>query len=309
MLLLVNFFWGMSFPLIKGVVLAHEQVLPASDGWFLTAYALAPRFLISSLVLAILLGRRLRTLRVGEFAQGLKLGLAASVGMLLQNDGLRFTAASTSAFLTQLTVLIIPLITAVRVRRWPPLLVWVACGLVLTGVGVLARFDFTTMRLGRGELETLLSSGFFTMMIFVLDDRAHVGNRALFVSLMMFATEAVIFTAPAGFAAPHAADLLVPWTSGPWVACTLALTVFCTLGAFTLMNKWQPYITATEAGLLYCLEPVFAALMALFLPGLLSTWAGFDYANERLTTHLLVGGGLITLANILLQFRPPARAD
>ncbi len=309
MLLLVNFFWGMSFPLIKGVVLAHEQVLPASDGWFLTAYALAPRFLISSLVLAILLGRTLRTLRVGEFAQGLKLGLAASVGMLLQNDGLRFTAASTSAFLTQLTVLIIPLITAVRVRRWPPLLVWVACGLVLTGVGVLARFDFTTMRLGRGELETLLSSGFFTMMIFVLDDRAHVGNRALFVSLMMFATEAVIFTAPAGFAAPHAADLLVPWTSGPWVACTLALTVFCTLGAFTLMNKWQPYITATEAGLLYCLEPVFAALMALFLPGLLSTWAGFDYANERLTTHLLVGGGLITLANILLQFRPPARAD
>ena len=307
MLLLVNFFWGLSFPLIKGVVLAHEQALPASGGWFITAYAIAPRFLLSALLLMLLLGRTLRTLRGGEFRQGLKLGLAAAAGMLLQNDGLRFTAASTSAFITQFSVFLIPLIVAVRVRRWPPPLVWVACALVLTGVGVLARFDFATLQLGRGEMETLLSSGFFTLMIFVLDDRTQVGNRALLVSTVMFTTEAAIFTVLSVGAVPHAADLLVPWTSGPWVACTLALTVFCTLASFSLMNKWQPYITATEAGLLYCLEPVFASLMALFLPGLLSAWAGFDYPNERLTWQLLAGGGLVTLANVLLQLRPPAR--
>jgi drug/metabolite transporter (DMT)-like permease len=96
----------------------------------------------------------------------------------------------------------------------------------------------------------------------------------------------------------------VLFTSAPWLGFTLALTLFCTVGAFSLMNTWQPKITATEAGLIYCLEPLFASFMALFLPGLFSCWAGFAYPNETLTLNLLVGGGLITAANVLIQLKP-----
>jgi len=77
--------------------------------------------------------------------------------------------------------------------------------------------------------------------------------------------------------------------------------VFCTLGAFMVMNVWQRHVTATEAGLIYCSEPVFASLLALFLPAIFSSWANIHYANEILTLRLLVGGGLITAANVLLQ--------
>ncbi len=120
----------------------------------------------------------------------------------------------------------------------------------------------------------------------------------------MFVTEAAVFTGMALLVAPHPADVLVPWTSGSWLGFTGLLTLFCTLGAFTLMNTWQPKITATEAGLIYCIEPVFTAVMALFLPAMFSAWAGFDYPNEHVTWHLLVGGGLITAANVLLQLKP-----
>ena len=82
------------------------------------------------------------------------------------------------------------------------------------------------------------------------------------------------------------------------------LTVFCTLGGYLLMNYWQPFLTATQAGLLYCLEPVFTSLFALFLPGWLSAFAGISYANEKLTLGLLLGGGLITAANVLIQLQP-----
>ncbi|MES1194947.1 MAG: hypothetical protein ABUL65_03560, partial [Opitutus sp.] len=95
--------------------------------------------------------------------------------------------------------------------------------------------------------------------------------------------------------------------SSLWIGGTLALTVFCTLGSFVLMNTWQPKITATEAGLIYCVEPLFASVLALFLPALFSAWGGFDYPNEQLTWHLLVGGGLITVANVLIQLKPPAK--
>lgn len=71
------------------------------------------------------------------------------------------------------------------------------------------------------------------------------------------------------------------------------------------MNAWQPKISTTEAGLIYCIEPIFASIMALFLPAWFSQWAGFAYPNETATWMLLIGGGLITAANVLIQLRPP----
>lgn len=306
MLLLTTAYWGLSFPLVKAIGLAHLQVLPGSGTWFVTAYTIAPRFLLATAVLLAVLGRKLGTFTRLELKQGVLLGLMLGAGMLLQNDGLQFTSASTSAFLTQLYAIMIPLWLAWRARRWPPSVVWWCGALVLAGVAVLGRFDFRDLHLGRGEWETLASSIFFMVHILVLGSKAYAGNRALPVTLVMFATEAVAFSAMAVGTAPDAAALLAPWTSVQWLAFTVLITVVCTLGSFILMNRWQPKIGATEAGLIYCVEPVFASLMALFLPALFSAWAGFDYANESLTWHLLLGGGLITLANVLIQLKPPA---
>lgn len=307
-LLVANLFWGLSFPLVKALGFAHRQVLPTSGTWFITAGTIAPRFLLATLVLALWFWKKPGTFTRAEFRQGALLGLTAGGGMLFQNDGLQFTSASVSAFLTQLYAVMIPVWVALRLRRRPSGTVLVCCALVLAGVAVLGRFDFHAMRLGRGEVETLLSSVFFMMQILVLGQEAGAANRALPVTFVMFATEAVLFTGMALGTAHQASDLLVPWTSGPWLLFTGLLTLFCTLGSFGLMNRWQPRITTTEAGLIYCIEPVFASVMALFLPALFSAWAGFDYANERLTWHLLVGGGLVTLANVLIQLNPPPRA-
>jgi len=279
-------------------------VLPASGTWFITAYTVAPRFLIGSVVLLLVLGNKLRTFTRLELKQGVLIGLALGAGMLFQNDGLQFTSASTSAFLTQIYSVLIPLWIAWRLRRRPPGVVLLCCALVLPGITVLGRFDFRTLHLGRGEVETLVSAVFFMMQIFLLERKEFAANRALPVTLVMFVTEAVLFSGMALATAPTPADVLVPWTSGPWLGLTGLLTLFCTLGAFTLMIKWQPKITATEAGLIYCVEPVFTAMMALFLPALFSAWGGFDYPNERLTWHLLVGGGFITFANVLIQLNP-----
>lgn len=308
-LLLANLFWGLSFPLIKALVLAHQQVLPGSSTWFITACTVAPRFLLATVVLLLVLWKKLGTFTRLEIRQGVLLGVTAGGGMLFQNDGLQFTSASVSAFLTQFYAIMIPAYVALRLRRRPSGLVLLCCALVLAGVAVLGRFDFHALRLGRGEVETLLSSVFFMIQILVLGRGDCAANRALPVTLAMFATEAVLFAMMALGTAARTSDLLLPWTSGPWLAFTGLLTVFCTLGSFILMIRWQPKITATEAGLIYCIEPVFASAMALCLPALFSAWAGFEYANERLTWHLLIGGGLITLANVLIQLKPPPKTS
>lgn len=314
-LLLANLFWGLSFPLIKATRLAHVAVAPTASSWFVTAMTVAPRFVFAVVVLVLGLWWRERGfVRVWsgvsrrEWRQGIMLGLFASGGMLFQNDGLHYTHASTSAFLTQLYAVLIPLWVAWSGRRWPAPVVWIAMVLVVLGTGVLARVDPRELRLGRGEAETLLSSFFFAGQILVLSRSDFLANRVLPLTLVMFATEGVTFVIMAATLAPTFSDLLAPFHSGGWIGCTLTLTVFCTLGAFLLMNTFQPRITATEAGLIYCVEPVFGAAMALFLPAWLSDWGGFDYANESFTPALFAGGTLITAANIILQLRPPAPA-
>lgn len=308
MLLLANLFWGLSFPLVKAIGPTVQQVVPDAGGWFITAVCIAPRFLLATVVMLVFARRSLADLRPAELRQGLLIGAALGVGMLLQNDGLQHTEASTSAFLTQFYAVLIPAWLALRARRWPGGRIWLCGALVLAGVAILARLDPRTLHLGRGEAETLLSSVFFMVQILLLEDRRYVGNRALPVATVMFASQAVIFTAMSFATAPAPAAVFAPWGSGPWLTFTLLLTVFCTLGSFTLMIRWQPVITATEAGLLYCTEPLFTAVMALFLPAVFAAWAGIIYPNETLTWHLLVGGGCITLANVLLQLKPPPRA-
>jgi drug/metabolite transporter (DMT)-like permease len=233
--------------------------------------------------------------------------LFAGVGMLFQNDGLQFTAASTSAFLTQFYAILIPVWVAIRSRRNPGALIWTCCALVLAGVAILGRFDWTLWQFGRGEWETLLCSLFFMGQILTLERKDFAGNRAMQITFVMFVTEAVMFGALALFTAPSPQALMVPWTSPVWVGSMLVLAVFCTYAAYSLMNAWQPKITATEAGLIYCIEPIFGSIMALFLPAALSVWAGINYPNEIATWTLVLGGGLITLANVLLQFKPPEK--
>src|ERR1022692_4162423 len=101
MLLLANLLWGVSFPLIKSLVLLHERTVPGSSTWFITAATLFPRFVLGALVLVILCFGVMRTLTRSEWRQGIGLGLFVTMGMLFQNEGLQFTSASTSAFLTQ----------------------------------------------------------------------------------------------------------------------------------------------------------------------------------------------------------------
>ena len=309
MLLVANFFWGLSFPLIKAIVLLHEKLIPGTGGtWFSSVYTVAPRFALAVGLMLLLRPRDIWRATPREWKQGVILGLFCAAGILLQNDGLQYTAASTSAFLTQFYAILIPVWVALRGRRNPGARIWICCALVLAGVAILGRFDWHELRLGRGELETLLCSLFFMGQILTLERKDFSGNRPMQLTFVMFATAAAVFVLMAIVMAPSAGALLVPWTSPAWLGFTLTLTLLCTYGSYMLMNTWQPKITATEAGLIYCIEPIFGTLMAMFLPALFSVWAGIHYPNETFTWALLVGGGLITIANVILQLRPPVKA-
>ncbi|MBE2214417.1 MAG: DMT family transporter [Opitutaceae bacterium] len=313
MLCLACLLWGGSFPIIKALGDVHRRVDPEVSALLLNASMIWPRFVLAALMLLPLAWRQVRAgITRLEIAQAAGLTAFLSAGLLVQVDGLRFTSASTSAFLTQAYVVLIPIWVYSRARRWPPRMFFAAMALAVPGVAVLAGVRLDDFHLGRGEIETLISACFFAGQILWLERPVYRDNRGLAVTVVMFVFMAVVFAVVAavgalGAGAPVAA-VVRPLQMWPWLVLTGLLALFCTFGAFTLMNLWQRWVSSTEAGLIYTLEPVFTALLALFLPALFSDLAGIEYANEHLTWRTVVGGLLICGANVVVQLSPPAPA-
>ncbi len=302
--------WGLSFPVLKALHLDQGARLPDADSVFLTAWIQCARFGMGALLLLPFLPRGKPT--PSELRQGLWLAVFGGIGMALQADGLAYTEASTSAFLTQAYCIVLPLVACVRARRLPGVRVTAAVALIVVGCAVLSGFGFDNPHFGRGELETLAAAVFFSLQILTLENPRYRGNRSRPVTWVMCAGIAVMFLPVSLLTAPTPQALIHAGASWPAFGFVLVLAAFCSVGAFLLMNHWQPRIGAVEAGMIYTSEPVFAATYALFLPAWISSFAGARYENETFTPALVTGGALILLANVLMLFtrrpHPPAIA-
>ncbi len=300
--------WGLSFPLQKMLAMQQQQLAPAAGSWFLTSWITCLRSLIAALALLLWIKPNwLRGMTPSERRQGVLLGLIGGLGLMLQADGLAHTNASTSAFLTQAYCVLLPIWDSIS-RRSAPGWKRVGCtGLVLWGISILSGFDWRTLHMGRGEWETLGCALASTVWIILLEQPRYATNRAMPVMLLMFLGFALWSAPVAVLTAPNLADLLLVVASPMAVTQLGVLSLLCTVFAYGCMNLWQPKVPATEAGLIYCIEPVCAASFSLFLPEILSRWTGVAYPNESLTGALLAGAFLITSANVFLQITWPPR--
>lgn len=281
--------------------------LPGAPAWVCASVGVGLRFVIASLVLGLgLLVRRSRdrsfdpTTRRLEREQGLVLGGCVGLAIILQVIGLATIDASVSAFLTQLYAVIVPVMVAARARRWPSHAIVGAVAFALLGTGWLAGLRWNALRLGSGELLTMASAFLIAIQVIWLNRTRYIGTDPYRMSLVMFgavaATGLSAATGPWGLAVLQ--ELV---THPPLVGMTILMGIFSTVVTFTLMNLFQPRVTAVEAGMLYTTEPIFAALGALILPQILGAWGGVRYPNEALTWNLAAGAVCVLIAIALVQ--------
>jgi drug/metabolite transporter (DMT)-like permease len=303
-LLFATFLWAVSFPFVKILYIEQLELLQGASYIFLATLLMASRFLLSSLLLLPWVIPHLRGYSRREWQQGMWLALFGGAGMWLQADALAYTTASTCAFITQGYCVFLPLYHSCRSRKLPSKQMLIAVVLVVIGVGWLSGVKPGDLRLGRGEWETLIAAIMFTMQILCLEHPRFQGNRSLPITWIMFVGIA-LFTIPCTFLiAPKMQDVGTALASPAAIGLIASMAVLCSIGAYGLMNRWQGYVTSVEAGLIYCAEPVFTSIIALFVPAWMGWWMGRAIPNEPLTFSLLGGGTLITLAILLLQRQP-----
>ncbi|BDS08152.1 multidrug transporter [Oceaniferula spumae] len=298
-LILCCAFWGVSFPVIKAMMIELRDQSPEASTLFFSSWVQAARFLLAGIFM-FFLTVRLTKPTVGEIHQGLLLAFWGGIGMWLQADGLAYTEASTSAFLTQSYCIFLPLWAAIRHRKLPGKPVIISVLLVIVGGAILAGVRPNHLHLGRGEITTIASAVFLTFQILVLEKPKFSTNRGRSVTLVMCFGIAAIFLPATFLTAPDVDAVINMGNSISVIALLTVLAIVCTVGSFSLMNTYQRHVSSTEAGLIYTTEPVFAACYALFLPSILAGLMGHHYANERLSSQLLIGGSLIVIANLVI---------
>jgi drug/metabolite transporter (DMT)-like permease len=240
---------------------------------------LAVRFTIGALALWPIAARRPST--PGELRDGLAGGLALLTGYLLQTIGLQYTDSATSAFITYLLVVIVPLLGIVLHRTRPH--VTTVVGVALAVVGLVLLTGPGGHGFGRGELLTLGCALAFACHVIVLGTTAHrhdpIRLAAIQVAFVGLAC-AVPGLWMGGYRIPGSA-----------LAAALGLGVVATAGAFALQISGQRSVPPSRAALILLLEPVFAAILA-------------EVEGDGLRAVQLVGSGVILVAILVAEVTP-----
>ena len=240
------------------------------------------RFTLATAVLLPLAVRRPREL-LRATGWGGFLAVLLTAGFALQVLGLERIGAARSAFLTAFYALFTPPLEWLVTGRRPPTRIFVGTGVALGGIGVMTGVGLATPSL-LGDLLTLACALVFAGQMVTLH-RALDHHRPFPLATVQIAGTA-LFSA-----------LLVP-VSGPLrfhpTPVVLAEIAFLGVVATALLlglQAWgQERTTPSRAGLLFSLEPVFAAVFA---------WL----AGESMTPREIVGATLV-MAGILWAIRP-----
>lgn len=240
-----GFLFGSTFVVVQDAV-ERAEVLPF----------LAVRFLFGAAVLAPLAFRRPSS--PGVARHGVVAGVSLLVGYLLQTVGLQHTTPATSAFITYLLVVLVPVIVALRSRTLPTSNVTI--GVVLAVAGLLALVGGVN-EFGRGEVLTLGCALAFAVHLLIVGEVAdrHDAFRFTFWQVV---TVGVICLVPGAFAGagPGAG---YSFDGRVWLAA-----LFCGVGptaiAFWGMSWGQRVVPESQAAIVLLLEPVSAAVIGSF---------------------------------------------
>jgi drug/metabolite transporter (DMT)-like permease len=248
---------------------------------------LAVRFLLGAAALWPIARRRPSS--HGELRDGAMAGVALLLGYVFQTIGLQYTSSATSAFITYLLVVFVPVLGLVLLRRRPhPItlggIAVAVAGLVLLtdpgGGGEAAGF-------GRGEVLTLGCAIAFAAHVVVLGETAgrHDPFRMATVQVGVVGLACLI---PGfwlgGYGFPASATV-----------AAVATGLFATALAFVLQVSGQRTVPPARAALVLLLEPVFAAILAAL-------------TGDALTGSQLAGAALILVAVVLSETLPDVLA-
>lgn len=249
LLVITTFFWGVTFVVVK------EAIRGVGVFVFLSQRFLLAAFLMAAICIAL---RRPFTLAL--LPRGAIMGVFLFGGYAFQTAALLYTSASNTAFLTGLNVVLIPILGTLfygyRISRYTLM------GVLLAAVGLyLLSTNGGAIKPNYGDLLALICAVSVGMHVIYTGKYAPSGD-VYWLTAIQLGVVALLSVLSSLFLGGR----VMVWR--PEIAWALAITViFATVFAFLVQTSMQRFTSPTRTALIFCLEPVFAALYAWFAAG------------------------------------------
>ncbi|NOV03999.1 DMT family transporter [Paenibacillus planticolens] len=248
---------------------------------------IALRFGLAFLVTAALFFKHLRKTDLPTIKYGALLGFLLFCIFTCITFGLKTTTTSNAGFLVSLTVIFVPLIYVfVFKKKLHPSLIIGIC-LAFIGMGLLTLNS--QLHIYPGDFLCILSALFYAVYIIITgtvvknSDSLNLGILQLGFAGAFGLLFSFIFETPS-----------LPATLNGWISI-LVLSLVCSAFGFVVQPLAQKYTTPTRTGLIFALEPVFAALF------------GFLFAHEILPLRGYIGAALVLLGVVVSDWQGKRR--
>jgi len=267
--------FGTTFVIVKDAV-ADASPIPF----------LGVRFTAGAVALAPLARRRLRERgpQPGLVKAGALCAAALCTGYVFQTVGLQYTTASVSAFVTYLLVVLVPLLSALVLRRVPPVTVLAGVAVATAGLVLLTGHG---AGFHRGEALTLGCALAFAVHVLLLGDLAPRFDAVALTAVQLGMVGVVCLVAG------HATGAFA-FSARAWAAAVYTGVAVSAL-ALGLQVWGQRRVGPTRTAVLLMIEPVSAALLGAAM-------------GERLGVAGATGAALILAGILLAELRLPALA-
>lgn len=266
LLLMTTVIWGTSFPILKDTIDTIPPPMLVAIRFGIAAIALSPW----------LRNINRRLLRDGALLGGI-LFLESTCGLL----GLETISANRSAFIVSLNVILVPLLGFLigqQLRRQ----ILIAAGLAVCGISVMS---WEGGGIGVGELLTLASAIGVATYVLLLEAIAPRHSTLALTAVQAW----VMFLIGIVWMLPSVP--LQDFAVGDRLPALLYLGLVVTIAPIWIQATGQRWVPATEAALLYTMEPVFASIFS------------FWFLSESLGIRGAIGAGLILTATVISQYR------
>jgi len=266
LLVFVTLIWGATFIMVKD---ALNDAGPFAFGTL--------RFTIAGILTLVIVNKSIFTLTKTEIIGGLICGFCLFCGYAFQNFGLMQTSASKSAFITSVSVLMVPIILYLFNIQKIKMKVWFA--VVLATIGLYFLLDPRGGMMNWGDILTFgCALGFAVHIIF----QGYYVKKNVRV-LPFFLVQAWVVVGLSFINSLLFEPIFAIWS--PRLIFALLVTgIAATFIAILLMIWAQQILNPSETAIIFSLEPVFATMFAII------------FAGEILGLWGYIGGGLIVLA-------------
>ena len=268
-LVLTTLAWGATFVLVKDSL---EYAKPFTFIFF--------RFIIATIAILpfIFLNKKrnfFNRINNSEIGFGLICGLLLFIGYAFQNFGLEITIPSKSAFITSISVLIVPIILVFYKNEITTPRLWISILIVIFGLYLLidpgSGVEQSNEKYGKdaflpnlGDVLTFGCAIFFAMHIIAQSDA--VKNKINLIRF--FIIQCLSVSLFAGLCALIINEPAIPWEHPQINILYWSLIIngmIATTFAIFVMIWAQKILSAGETAVIFSLEPIFAALFSIFM--------------------------------------------